>query len=345
MRLYGRDWTRRELEARVGRLEQLGGVRRLQLTDGPEAGVEQIQVRTGAGLSYYVSPQRGLDLALAEFAGAPLSWQAAGGDVHPAYYDPQGAGFLRTAAGGLLMTCGLTQVGRPCEDAGESLGRHGRAHHLPARQGSATGVWVGDEYEICVRGVIEETRLFGAHLRLMRELRSRLGVNAIRLTDVVENAGFQPAPHMLLYHFNFGFPLLSEETTFEFPSRRVLNRDGGGTAGYQTWAPPQPGLAEQVFYHEDLVLERGWTAATLRNPRFPCGGQPRPLSVRLHWATENLPRLVEWKMPGAGLHVLGVEPANCYTEGRAAERQRGTLRMLAPGETLKYELRFEVNSD
>lgn len=58
MELYGKRWTRRELEACVGRLEQIGGMRRFQLTEGPESGVELIQIRTGAGLTYYVSPMR-----------------------------------------------------------------------------------------------------------------------------------------------------------------------------------------------------------------------------------------------------------------------------------------------
>jgi hypothetical protein len=55
-----------------------------------------------------------------------------------------------------------------------------------------------------------------------------------------------------------------------------------------------------------------------------------------------LPRLIQWKMPGAGAHVLGIEPANCHVEGRAAERERGTLVMLAPGETRRHELSLEV---
>lgn len=87
MQLYNRTWARREIEARVGRLEQIGGVRRTQLSEGLESGVDQIQVCTGASLTYYVTPARGMDISLAEFCGSPISWQAANGDVHPAYYD------------------------------------------------------------------------------------------------------------------------------------------------------------------------------------------------------------------------------------------------------------------
>lgn len=177
MKLYGKNWTRRELEARVGRLEQIGGMRRLKLIEGREADVELIQVRTGAGLTYYVSPLRCLDISLTEFGGVPISWQSPNGDVHPAYYRAEGMEWLLTAVGGLLMTCGLRQVGSPGEDQDESLGLHGRIHHTPARQVSTQGSWIGDDYEMVISGIIEETRIFGEYLRLQREIKSRLGQN------------------------------------------------------------------------------------------------------------------------------------------------------------------------
>jgi hypothetical protein len=344
MHLYGRDWTRRELEARVGRLEQIGGLRRFQLTEGKEAGVEQIQVRTGAGLCYYVSPSRGMDISLAEFCGAPISWQAANGDVHPAYFDDEGLAWLRTAAGGLLMTCGITQAGAPSTDGDQQLGLHGRAHHTPARQVAVEGRWRGDEYEMRVAGVVEESVIFGENVRLTREIRSRLGSNRIEITDVVENLAFTPAPLMLLYHFNFGFPLLMEETILHFPSRKVRARDPWSPMeGYDRWAAPEPGHRERVYLHEEIEQENGWTTASVHNPRFPIGASAQPVTMHLSWATENLPRLVEWRMAGAGEHVLGIEPTNCSVFGRSAARAEGSLVMLAPGEAKTFALVLEVN--
>lgn len=345
MRLYDRDWSRREIEARTGRLEQIGGLSRRRIVDGPGAGVETIQVRTGAGLAYTVVPSRGLDISLAEFGGVPLSWQSAAGETHPAFYDPSGAEWLRTAAGGLLMTCGLTQVGAPNEDEGVALGLHGRVHHLPARQVAAEGRWVGDEYEMRVAGVIDEAVMFGEHLRLTREIRSRLGQNRLEIHDRVENAGFEPAPHMILYHFNFGFPLLTEETVVQFPSRQVKVRDEGTPLnGYDQWQAPEAGYRERVYYHQDLTVdEMGLAWAGVNNPRFPLPAGSCDLMVRLSWRPDQLPRLVQWKMAGAGLHVLGIEPANCLVEGRAVERRRGTLLFLEPGESRSYNLALEVS--
>jgi hypothetical protein len=244
------------------------------------------------------------------------------------------------------MTCGLTQVGSPGEDAGTELGLHGRAHHLPARHVTADGRWTGDTYEMKVSGRIEEAATFGENLVLTRSIRSMLGENRIMIKDVVENAGFASTPHMILYHFNFGFPLLGEATRVEFPSRVVQPRElETPVEGYDRWDSPRADYQERVYYHQDLITRDGWATATIRNPGFPLaeGVGTVPLAVRLSWATETLPRLVQWKMPGAGTHVLGIEPANCYVEGRAAERARGTLVTLEPGESRTYELRLEVD--
>lgn len=345
MKLYGKEWTRRALEARVGRIEQVGGLRRVQSTEGRESGVEQIQIRTGAGLSYSILPSRGLDIGLADFGGMPLSWLSPNGEVHPAYFDGQGTGWLRTAAGGLLMTCGLSQVGSPGVDAGEELGLHGRAHHTPARHVCAEGYWEGDEYITVVRGKVEETSIFGWNLQLTRRIQSRLGKNQIVIRDVVENAGFEPAPHMLLYHFNFGFPLLDAQTEIRFPAGSVNPREADlSLEDLGVWQPPQAGYRERVYYHENLSTGAdGLAAVTLRNPHFPLAD--RPLTVRLAWDARSLPVLVQWKMPGEGTHVLGIEPANCHVEGRTAERERGTLVLLAPGQTVEYNLELSVSEE
>jgi hypothetical protein len=345
MQLYGREWTRRDFEARIGRIEQVGGLRRLRWAEGAETGNEQIQVRTGSGLSYYLSPSRGLDISLAEFGGVPLTWQAAGGDTHPAYYDNRGAEWLRTAAGGLLMTCGLVYAGAPGEDQGHAFGLHGRVHHLPARHVSLSAAWQGDEYYMEVGGIVEETAAFGESLRLRRRIRGKLGQNRIEISDVVENFGFEPTPHMILYHFNFGFPLLTEDTQIQFPSSRVVPRDTGTpVTGYDHWQAPQPGYQERVYYHQELGGEQ--ISASVVNPRFPTAGGDgtMPLTVKLSWSTEQLPKLVQWKMPGAGLHVLGIEPANCYVEGRAAERASGSLQFLEPGESHQYDLALDISA-
>ncbi|TXK85031.1 aldose 1-epimerase family protein [Paenibacillus sp. N3.4] len=341
MKLYGREWTRRELEARVGRIEQIAGIRRFISAEGNEAGVEQIQVRTGAGLSYFVTPTKGLDISLAEYHGVPISWQSCNGDTHPRYYEPKDNGWLRTASGGLLMTCGLMQVGSACEDQGERLGLHGRAHHTTACQVTAGCSWEEDEMEMRISGVIEETSIFGGHLRLTRQISSRLGENSLFIQDEVRNMGFHRCPHMILYHFNFGFPLLSEDTTVKFQGAKVQSREQETpTDSYDAWHAPDADYQERVYYHYHDSGSQPWVQ--IENPNFPLVLGGVKVRVSLQWSADTLPNLVQWKMPGAGTHVLGIEPANCHVEGRRKERERGSLLFLEPGETVKYEIRLNL---
>ena len=243
------------------------------------------------------------------------------------------------------MTCGLSQVGSPGEDAGQKLGLHGRVHHTPARHVSAEGKWKGDEYEMRIAGTIEETKIFGEYLRLTREIRSRMGENRIEIHDTVENIGFEPAPHMMLYHLNFGFPLMMENTKIKFPSEKVVPRESEKPLdGYDSWQGPTSGYQERVYYHSDFKTRGNVALVEINNPDFPTGNGAKnaPLSVKISWNVDQLPRLVQWKMPGTGVYVLGIEPANCWVEGRATERQRGTLVQLDPGEMKSYDLSLEI---
>lgn len=345
MRLYGREWTRRELEARVGRMEQIAGTERFVRDEGPEKGMAAIRVRTGSGLTYWVTPDKGLDISLAEVYGVPVSWSAGNGEPHPAYYDPRGTAWLRTASGGLLMTCGLTQAGSPGEDEFGPYGLHGRIHHTPARQVSIRSDWEGGEYVMKVSGVLEETSIFGERLRLTRMIESRLGENRISIADRVENAGFRPTPHMMLYHFNFGFPLMAEDTVVYIPESDSKPRDRGmDLSVFRDWQAPDPEHREQVYYHTPKKGD-GRLSAFIFSPSFPANASHGVgLTVELEWDAVSLPRLVQWRMPGAGEHVLGLEPSNCWTQGRGAERENGTLRMLEPGETVDYRLDLTFHS-
>lgn len=343
MRLYGKNWSRREILARVGRLEQLGGIFRRHCLDGFEDGCEVLTLRTGAGLEADILPSRGFDLGQASFHGVPLTWQGVNGYADPRFYQPRGTVFLRTFAGGMLATCGLTAAGSADPGEGDRP-LHGTAHHTPSREVCAEGWWDGDEYELRARGVVEERSLFGHHLRLTREIRARVGENRLRLSDRVENLGFAPAPNMMIYHCNFGFPLIAERTIARVPGRSLTPReDSLPRTGVEKWLPPQAGWREQVYYHEELeVDESGLCAAEIRNPAFPLAGGAGAVALTLKWDAKAMPLCARWKQAGEGEHVLGIEPANCRVEGIEKERESGRLRLLAPGEGACYRIEFEI---
>ncbi len=132
--LFGDNLSREEVLQRVGSIGQIAGVRPFRYTDGRADGVKAADVRTGSGLGFTVLLDRGMDIAHAEFAGKPVSWDSKNGVAAPGFFERPGQDWLRTFGGGLLTTCGLIQVGPPNVDGGEELGLHGRISHLPAER-------------------------------------------------------------------------------------------------------------------------------------------------------------------------------------------------------------------
>lgn len=342
LRLYGKEFSRSELLRYIGDISQIAGVRRYELREGNEKGVEAVDFRTGCGFSFTVLPGRGMDISFAEYNGIPLCWRSPTGEVEASFYEPEGLGWLRSFYGGLLVTCGMTQVGAPCEDEGESLGLHGRISNIPAKNVWADTRWEGDELVMWVQGKVRETRVFGENLVLTRRIWAKLGEPKLHIYDIIENEGFSETPLMLLYHINIGFPVADEEAELLAPSLEVRPRDEEAEKGVESWSslqPPTPGFKEQVFYHEMGCDEHDHVYVALVNRGFDGG---RGIGVYVRYHKSQLPRFVQWKMMGEGLYVVGLEPANCLVEGRAAERERGTLRFIEPGGRRHFEMEIGV---
>lgn len=337
--LYNSDWTRDELLQCVGHMDQLAGIKLVEAADGTERGSRMLAIWTGSGLGFHVLVEKGLDIAACRYKGIPVAWSSPTGAVHPAYHQPEGLGWLRSFQGGLFVTCGLDQFGSPSTDAGEELGLHGRVGNLPARAVSYRTSWIEDEYELEITGEIRQVRVFGENLVLRRRISTRLGSNRIRIEDVVTNEGFTPSPHMILYHFNFGFPLVGPHSRLLLEVDRTIPRDADAEAGLADWQnfqPPTTGFREQVFRHVPKADEHGNVRVEVDNPDLSLG-------VRLTYDVASLPYLFQWKMMGQGTYVLGIEPANSSgIEGRAMARQRDDLPHLAPQEHRSYSLEIDV---
>jgi hypothetical protein len=345
--LFGKTYTQRELLAHVGSLSQVGGVREMAYQEGTARGARVAQFETGTGLAFNVLLDRGMDIGAARYRGAALAWEAAPGPAHPAYHERQGLGWLRTFHGGLVTGCGLTTAGAPAVDQGEPLGLHGRLSHLPAEGTWVDGTWRndgvrGDAYEMWARGRMRQAVVFGENVTLTRRVWAYLGESRLFIRDVVVNEGHATVPHMLLYHCNFGWPLVDEGTRLVTPARSVTSRDPvaeAGIASHSTYEGPTAGYAEQVFYHDMLADDAGFVTAMLANRRFDEG---RGIGAYLRYRRDTLPRFSQWKQVGQGDYVTGLEPANCLVEGRDKERERGTLQFLEPGEAREYLLEIGV---
>jgi hypothetical protein len=137
---------------------------------------------------------RGLDIGPAEYRGIPLAWLSPAGFPHPAFFEPEGLGWLRTFGGGLLTGCGLSYLGAPDRDAGEELGQHGRLSVLPASQVQTGERWEGDECVFWLQGTVRQARLFGENLRLIRRIETWLGKAESHFTTRLKTLATHPAP-------------------------------------------------------------------------------------------------------------------------------------------------------
>jgi len=239
----------------------------------------------------------------------------------------------------MLVTCGLDTFGPPAREGAEELGQHGRVSNLPAREVSYHTGWVDEVYRLEVGGEVRQAKVFGENIVLRRRISTSLASNKIRLEDTVINEGFSPQPHMIMYHINAGFPLLSEEARLKFEVAETLPEDEESKKALADWRvfqPPTPGFLEQNFIHTPVPDKNGWATAELENPGLKLG-------LRLSFDARSLPYLNEWKMMSEGLYVLAIEPMNCNPlGGREAMRLHKTLPHLQPGESRSYALEIEV---
>lgn len=338
--LFGRKWTRKQLMERVGDVSQFAVARPCELTEGRAKGVATIDFSTGTGFRFTVVPGRAMDISAADYCGKSLCWRSPTGETNPQFYDERGLNWLRGFFGGLLTTCGLTHMGAPCTDQGQELGLHGRISHTPAEAVRLETGWDGDEYMMGVTGTVREVAPFMPCLSLTRSIFTFLGQSRLYIHDEVTNIGHEPAPHMILYHVNFGWPLVDEGSRVVAPTVRAEPRDArAADKGDKYWLVerPQAPYAEKVYWHK-LADDRGSTMAGIINDKMRFGGY-------VAFDRKQLPCLVQWKMMNKGTYVVGLEPGTNITMGRATEREAGRLMLLAPGQTVKYDLELGALQD
>lgn len=323
-----------ELLKYIGNYSQIGGTRHYTLSDGRGLGMRAIDVNTGAGLQYTVLPDRGMDISLASFKGHNLVYISYNGETNPAFYEPQGFGWLNTFTGGLLTTCGLTYLGAPVKDGDEELGLHGRYSTIPARQVADCSEWIGDEYHLRLKGIVEEGRIFGTKLRLEREISSIHGKNSLIISDIVTNVGHLPSPYTILYHMNLGYPLLSEFSELILDPEKTEPATPFAAEGlneFRHFIKPQANIQEQVYFHSMKGNSKGEAKVCLRNRQIN-------ISLTIKFNPDQLPYLTEWKMMGVGDYVLGLEPCNVPAKNRVALRNENILPYLRPGESVTNKI-------
>ncbi len=337
VKVFNRELTKEELLERVSSMSQIAGTRVFTYFEGKAAGVKAVEVNAGEGLNFTVLLDRGMDIGDAFFRGVPIAWKSKVGVISPNFFENQGHQWLRSFYGGLLTTCGLVQVGEPCDDNGVFHGLHGRISNTPAERFWIDEYWEGDDYVVKVTGRMREAIIYNENLTLTREIKCVMGEKKIHIKDTVENESYQESPFMIMYHVNVPFPIVGEHSRFltSADSVDVLNTcEQEGAGDYSRASRPIPGYRYETFAH-NMPMDKDRVCNAIVN-------EEQGLGVYLKYDPRVLPIGNQWKMLGQQDYVVAMEPANTYPVGIVEAREKGFLKTLQPRQKAVIELEIGV---
>jgi hypothetical protein len=352
-----RTWTLTDVAARqyvetirltpeaVGGMPGDWSVDKKVLRGGVSDGVDVIEVRNG-DFRFSVLPTRGMGVWEAWCGDVRLGWRSpVVGPVHPKFVhlsDSNGFGWLE-GFDELMVRCGLESNGDPEWNPNGSLryGLHGKIANIPAHKVNVS--FDGQSGRIAVTGVVDEGRLFGNKLRLTSTISTRLGRPEITITDTVTNLSDEPGELELIYHTNFGIPLLGPGARLVMPVVKVAAYDQRSLQDIARWdqyGPETPGFKEYCYYFDLAAAADGATLAVLRN-----SAGDRAICYRFN--KRQLPCFTLWKnMQAAGDgYVTGLEPGTNFPNAKSFEKAHGRVIELGPRESRKFELTLEVLVD
>lgn len=328
---------------KISNSAQLGGIETSVIDNGPGKGNRIAWINTGSGLRFKVVIDRAMDIADAFYNQHNIAWLSHAGVTTPTL-SGKGLDWLKTFGGGLFTTCGLSHVGGPETDEFGERGLHGPISNTKAELESIIQPDpVAGKMEMSITGRMKETQVLGPNLELKRTISATLGESVIRINDEVINRGNLPAPHMLLYHFNFGWPLVDEGADIIWkgdwkPREGNSNKIFKEGANFYKCQPPldeHNGRGEEAAIIDIAAGNSGFCNCGIHNPAIG-------LAVFLKFQKVQLPWLTNWQHWGKGEYVTGLEPGTNPPIGQAKARENNELIFLQPGESRCYELQIEV---
>ena len=321
-------------------------VRRQRLHGGKQDGVDLVVIDNGR-MTITIVPTRGMGILRVVSGDLRLGWDSPVREVvHPKYVNLEARGGLGWLEGfnEWMARCGLEWAGHPGQDrfvnnVGEqaemNLTLHGKVANIPA---SEVEVIVEREPRprIRVRGRVDERAFYGPKLELWTEVSTEPGSSTFRIEDALTNRGAFPQEFQVLYHVNYGPPLLGAGARVAAPVRRVTPFNAHAAkdvATYAEYAGPVKGFIEQVYNLHPYAGPDGRSMVMLRNA---AGDR----AVSMGFAVSELPYVTLWKNLTAleEGYVTGLEPGTGFPYTRRLEREAGRVPTLKPGEARRFSI-------
>lgn len=328
-------------------------VRKSTLHGGKQEGVDLIEVNNGC-LSFVVIPTRGMNVLKVEAGDVRLGWDSPVKEVvHPSFINLESRGGLGWLEGfnEWMTRCGLEWAGYPGKDkfinnVGDevemNLTVHGKVANTPASEVEVV-IEAEPPHRIHVRGLVEERMFYGPNLSLWSDISTEPGSTSLRFNDRLNNHAAHEQEFQLIYHVNFGPPLLEAGAKFVGAVERVTPFNAHAAKDVQTfdqYAGPREGFVEQVYCLRPIADPEGRSSILLQNAKADRG-------VSLRFPVKELPFVTLWKNLSAldDGYVTGLEPGTGFPYTRRVERRAGRVPKLAAHAAREFTLDIAIHKD
>ena len=318
-------------------------IEKRQLHGGKQAGVDTIIVNNGK-ITITLVPTRGMGIFNVKRDGKRiLGWDSPVKEiVNPAFIDLESRGGLGWLDGfnEMMVRCGYEWTGHPgVDDNGQLLSLHGRAQNTPA---STVKVIIDDmpPHKITIQGEVGERTFKKANLVTLTQFEVVPGESGFSLHDRLTNKADYDDEYQIIYHSNFGTPILEKGAKFTAAASEISPFNDyakDGLKDWHTYLGPTKDYDEMVFNLKPIGDSKGNTLAVLHNAKGNTG-------VAVEYNIKQLPVLTLWKNTDTKQqgYVTGIEPGTSYAYNTKFQRPLGLVPTIKAGETKEFDVTYTV---
>jgi len=321
-------------------------VEKRRLHGGKQFGVDIVIIDNGE-MAVTLVPTRGMGIVDVKMDGKRvLGWESPVKEiVNPAFVDLEsrnGLGWL-DGFNEVVVRCGYEWTGHSgVDDDGYLLSLHGRIQNTPT---STVKVIIDDAppHKIAVQGEVSERTFKFSELVTMTEFEVIPGSKTFALHDKLTNRADYDNEYQIIYHSNFGTPILEKGAKIHAAASEVSPFNDyakGGLKTWQTYLGPTKNYDEMVFNLKPVGDKKGDTLAVLHNSKETQG-------VAVGYNVNQLPVLTLWKNTDSKQqgYVTGIEPGTSYAYNTKYQRPLGLVPLIKAGETKSFDLTYTVLTD
>lgn len=327
----------------LGIKSEIFSVENVILKGGKQEGTELLTIKSN-NFSIKLSPTRGLGVISVVGDGIRMGWDSPVNEiVNPKFINLEsrsGLGWL-DGFNEMMVRCGFEWTGHAVQADGMIYTLHGRAQNTPV---SKLIVAIDDKapYTINVKGLIKENTFKKSNLETWVSLSYVPGTKEFIVHDTVTNKGDYIKDYQIIYHSNYGTPILEEGAKFVAPVKEISPFNDYAQAGLKTWQTylgPTKNFDEMVFNVYPYADEKGDTQVMVTNK---AGDKAAGIAFNIN----QLPVLSLWKNTDTLKqgYVTGLEPGTSFAYPVTIERAQKRVRQLEPGQSAEFILKYNLLS-